>query len=140
MELHVVFERVAGKMPEVRPKDSEGRVLRYTLGTWAYEPDGPGYSIPSYGGAAMEDRLIAACVRLLPGRFWHEDDGQFVVCRQDGGVLHVEGGGDSLAIAMLLAVEAIVKTPGPMPAPACECSRNPAVTDCLRVGCGRKKK
>lgn len=129
MELHEVFERVSGKVPEVR-----GYLKHDGSGWWLDR--GSIY----VADEEAETLIVGACVRLLPGRFWHEDDGQFVVCRQDGGVLHVESGGDSLAIAMLLAVEASVKTPGPMPAPACECSSNPAVTDCLRVGCGRTKK
>lgn len=128
MELHTIFERVAGLVPEIRPKKAPesvgGLYWDAVTGDWKY----PHGSAPGSAVAILmltfrneaEDRIIAACVKWLihnvkdglPGiEYWpsnlHDDyDAGYCVderTRFDG------ASGPTLAITLLLAVEAAGK-------------------------------
>lgn len=116
-ELHEVFERVAGKVPELRTpmkydlpggRKLEKRLHHSTakgLGWSLRTVDDDLWVAPIHDKHA-ESLIIAACARLLPGHFWEPCGDGFVVLDVNrpegmGGVT-----GKSLAIALLLAVEA----------------------------------
>lgn len=106
MELHEVFERVAEKVPGLR--DTGKGLLSYRAGQ-----SSSGWSIDltsgSFGWGIPEEwaprLIIAACVRLLPNFWWYKNH-MGRICVTDGEKIQHMVTDDSLAIALLMAVEA----------------------------------